>query len=205
MSYVEHAKSELAILREQLPDLAWNENVDAAVITLMEALSTNGDSGGSAPYVHAMLSDIFKKLFAFQPLTPLTGEDDEWNDVSEYSDGGIMYQNRRCSSVFKGGDGNCWDIDGKVFEEPDGCRYTSRECFVDITFPYTPTREVVLVPFSEDRLIEMEKDKSGIYAYEVVCTQTTGESEITPRSHVVMAPPLAPEPFPPRQTKNNSR
>ena len=36
-----------------------------------------------------------------------------------------------------------YDMDGRVFREPNGTCYTSRNSRVDITFPYTPTTEYV--------------------------------------------------------------
>jgi hypothetical protein len=89
----------------------------------------------------------------FQPLTPLTGEDWEWNEASEG-----VFQNKRCSHVFKQADrfgGQAYDIDGKVFwswQETDEFGaltkdfYSNSDCFVPISFPYTPKREVVFVP-----------------------------------------------------------
>jgi hypothetical protein len=54
-----------------------------------------------------------------------------------------MWQNNRCCHVFKDNAGNAYDIDGKIFREPDGACYTSRDSRVPVTFPYTPVREYV--------------------------------------------------------------
>jgi len=58
------------------------------------------------------------------------------------SDG--LWQNNRCSHVFKDADG-AWDIDGKIFTDPQGCSYTNRDSRVMIEFPYVPKREYVNV------------------------------------------------------------
>jgi hypothetical protein len=77
-------------------------------------------------------------LASFEPLVPLTGKDFEWNEVSEG-----MWQNNRCSHVFKGPDGKAYDINGKIFREPNGSCYTNIDSRVFIDFPYTPKREYV--------------------------------------------------------------
>jgi len=53
----------------------------------------------------------------FETLAPLTGEDSEWVDMSEYNDGKLMFQNNRDSRVFKNGkDGQAYFIEAIVFD-----------------------------------------------------------------------------------------
>lgn len=116
------------------------------VLKLLDVFADEGHSGSSAPYA----IDLFSKLAKFDPIIPLTGEDWEWTEVSEG-----MFQNKRCSHVFKDADvfdGQAYDIDGKIFWEwyksqEDGemfkSHFTSKESLVPITFPYTPKREYV--------------------------------------------------------------
>lgn len=108
------------------------------ILELIDVFSNQGHSGCSASYC----IDLFTTLAKYDIITPLTGEDDEWNDVSEMS-GQIMYQNNRCSSVFKDGNGRIYDTNGKVFVQSDGISYTNRDSCVDITFPYTPKTEYI--------------------------------------------------------------
>ena len=117
------------------------------VLKLLEVFDGEGHSGSSAPYA----INVFKTLASFEPLVPLTGEDWEWNDISEYG-GGTKYQNKRCSRVFKDIDGRTYDIEGKVFwewrinpetGEKSKSYYTCGDSHIDIEFPYTPTREYV--------------------------------------------------------------
>jgi hypothetical protein len=86
------------------------------------------DSGGA---VWAM-SDVLARLIKGQPLTPLTGKDDEWMEV-----GPSVFQNMRCGTVFKDETGRCYDIDTPG-------RPT-------ITFPYDPVTRLVSSP-----VVEME-------------------------------------------------
>lgn len=106
---------------------------------LLGVFSQQGHSGFSAPYV----LNLFAKLARFEPITPLTGADEEWDEVRPG-----VYQNNRCSHVFKGDphfNGEAYDIRGRVFQCEDGSCYTSAESAVQITFPYTPQTAYVPV------------------------------------------------------------
>lgn len=107
-----------------------------AVMKMVKVFADEGHSGFSA----GMAISLFEKVARFQPLTPLTGEDDEW---MEYIEG--HWQNKRCPHVFKDSTG-AYDGEGRIFREPDGACFTSRDSRIPITFPYTPTREYVDVP-----------------------------------------------------------
>lgn len=111
-----------------------------SVMKMIDVFADEGHSGFSA----GMAISIFEKVARFEPLTPLTGEDDEWMEIAEGE-----YQNVRCSHVFKK-NGEAYDIDGKIFREPSGACFTSRDSHVPVTFPYTPKREYVDVPARAD-------------------------------------------------------
>lgn len=136
---IQHAKRELRAglaEREDDPDRWMARNL----LQLLAVFSLHGHSGFSAPYC----ASAFAELARFQPLGPLTGADDEWFD---HGDG--MFQNIRCSHVFKQPDrfdGQAYDLDGRIFREPSGACFTNRDSMVPITFPYTPKREYVDVP-----------------------------------------------------------
>jgi hypothetical protein len=116
------------------------------ILKMVDVFAEEGHSGFSANYAISIL----QKLLRFEPLSPLTGEDDEWNCVSEYCEG-ETYQNKRLSRVFKQGkDGQAYDINGKVFVEPDDVSYTSRDSRVYIEFPYVPHTEYVKVEKQND-------------------------------------------------------
>lgn len=71
------------------------------ILALVDKFGQSGQSGGSAPYVAAAISSAVKKLCLFEPICPITGHEDEWNDVSMHSSGETLYQNKRCSALFK--------------------------------------------------------------------------------------------------------
>lgn len=138
-NYRTHAERELKAIGYDLNDQEGGPNkwIMENLFELLEVFSKQGHSGSSASYC----ANMFKKLALFEPLGPLTGEDDEWAEVR---DG--VFQNKRASHVFKQADrfnGQPYDIQGKVFREQNGCCYTSGDSHVPVTFPYTPTTEYV--------------------------------------------------------------
>ena len=111
----QHAKRELDLLIESNPEgEIVVEPFIPQILELVDAFGESGQSGGSAPFTAGCIISTLKKLFAFQPLSPLTGEDSEWNDVSNLGDSPV-WQNNRCSHVFKDANGIAYDIDGYVF------------------------------------------------------------------------------------------
>jgi len=141
---IDHAKRELQAAGYNLDSQEDGPNkwICENLLELLEVFSKQGHSGFSALYC----IDAFKRLASFEPLGPLTGEDSEWVKVQD-----DLWQNIRASHVFKGQDGVAYDIDGRIFREPDGCCYTSSESRKNITFPYTPKREYVDVGGHDER------------------------------------------------------
>ncbi len=139
-NYIHHAKRELEFAGYDLEQKEEDPNkwICKNIIELLSVFSNQGHSGFSAPYCISM----FEKLARFEPLTPLTGEDEEWNHICSESD---TYQNKRCGTVFKKGkDGIAYWLDGKIFREPDGCTFTSKDSCVDIEFPWVkPEPEII--------------------------------------------------------------
>ena len=128
-------------------DDEWQEAICKNVLKMLEIFADEGHSGSSAPYA----INLFEKIALFKPLSPLTGEDWEWSDVSEYGgrDNGPLFQNKRCGHVFKDANG-AYDSKGIVFydwytDKETGEKYksyfTSRESRVPVTFPYMPKTE----------------------------------------------------------------
>jgi hypothetical protein len=132
------------------------------VLVLLDVFSYEGHSGSSAPYT----INLFKKLASYEPIAPLTGEDWEWNEISDDRTNGVtVYQNKRMSSVFKQSDrfnGKAYWLDGKVFwewvsfddmydGEPFKSYYTAKDSSVVIDFPWVKpeSSEYVFVPTKE--------------------------------------------------------
>ncbi|SDI15160.1 hypothetical protein SAMN05192534_12338 [Alteribacillus persepolensis] len=130
MSLVGFAKRELAVLEEDGDDM--QKEMNNCILEIIETFSKQGHSGFSASYA----MQIIERILRFKPVTPLTGEDDEWNVVDE-----DLEQNKRCPSVFRYNKDNktAYNIDGKIFSEDGGeTWYTCEDSHVSVTFPYTP-------------------------------------------------------------------
>jgi hypothetical protein len=95
-------------------DADYDGELAHAVMRLIEVFSDEGHSGASA----GMAIRLFNRLARFEPITPLTGEPDEWIEV-----GSGTLQNRRCSHVFMES-GVAYDIDAPTRDA--------------ISFPYAP-------------------------------------------------------------------
>ena len=125
MSLIQHAQIELeaAGLFSEDKDFYGGET-GKAVMELIEVFSKQGHSGMSA----GVVSSLFNKLANYLPLGPITGEDNEWGEVSDN-----LYQNKRCSAIFKHGDtGICTYNEAVVKRCPNGTTWTG---------PLYPTRE----------------------------------------------------------------
>lgn len=143
MSLLSHAECELDLIgMKDGSDDDMNIAMRKHILHMIKEFSEEGHSGFSAQYAISILS----KLLKYEPLTPLTGDDSEWVDVSEMN-GNTLYQNKRCGRVFKD-DTGAWDIEGKVFwdwftDEETGEKYksyyTGKESRVPVEFPYVPT------------------------------------------------------------------
>lgn len=141
---LDHAKRELELVGLFDEDSDYGGMLGESVMKLIEAFAGEGHSGGSA----GLALSLFSRLASYEPLSPLTGADDEWNDVSESVGGVMRFQNKRCSRVFKDNDGRTYDIEGRRFVNPDGTSFTSYgdeslKSTVDVEFPYTPKTETV--------------------------------------------------------------
>jgi len=117
-----HAKAELEILSlystepDNRPII---EPFREEILALCEKFGRSGQSGGSAPITATVLANSIKKLLLQEPISPITGIDEEWILVSE-EDGGL-YQNIRCSALFKQGkNGRAWYLDAIVKKTQNG-------------------------------------------------------------------------------------
>jgi len=129
-----HAKRELAASLKSKED-GPNKWMADNLIELLAVFSAQGHSGVSAGWCISS----FRALANFEPLGPLTGADSEW---FEHADG--HFQNNRCGHVFKDGKyGQAYDTEGRIFREPSGACFISKDSRVPVTFPYTPKREYV--------------------------------------------------------------
>lgn len=142
MSMLEYAKRELDRIGKD--EEGMQHLMNRNILEIIEKFSEQGYTVFSAEYA----INVLERLLRFKPLTPLTGEDDEWYEVYNGSK-----QNKRYSSVFMNEDGTAYDIDGIIVSDNGGITWFSSGRFrKNITFPYTvPTHpEKVYIEYTED-------------------------------------------------------
>ena len=140
---IKYAKDELRRIT-RIGD-EYQERMNKDILELIKVISKQGHSGFS---VNCVL-DYFNRLARYKPLSPLTGEDDEWHEATSG-----LYQNKRYSAVFKDKDGKAFNIEGKVFSDDGKSWFQSGQSRVEVTFPYTVPDEpekVILVPKEEKK------------------------------------------------------
>lgn len=138
-----YAEKELRLAGWFDNDSLYGDMMGKAVMKMVREFSVEGHSGMSG----SVALSVFKQVSSFKPLTPLTGDDDEWNEI-----GDGRYQNKRCGRVFKDEDG-AYDSEGRIFREPNGACFGRRESRVRISFPYSPTTEIVDVDSDGNPLV----------------------------------------------------
>lgn len=144
MSLVDYAKDELRRIGMIDSGEPYNDFATKAILDLIELFASQEHSGFSAAYV----VNAFHRLAMFKPLSPLTGEDDEWNETRPGH-----FQNKRYSAVFKNGkDGIAYNIEGKMFTDDGEIWCTCKESRVNVTFPY-------VVPDEPERVYRNKEDK----------------------------------------------
>ena len=162
MKLLDHFKRECEILGWNNGEDKMQEHMVENIEEILEVISKQGHSGFSIMY----LMQLLNKAVMYEPLSPLTGKSDEWEDISyglpEFKN---LFQNKRDSRVFKDGE-RTYAIDVYVFKQPNGIRYTSHLSQKDITFPYTPSKPADIdVPM--DASDEVIKAKIAEYEREI--------------------------------------
>lgn len=138
---IEYARSELDRLGKDSDGM--QDMINRDILEIIKIFENQGHSGFSASYAISVL----ERLLRFKPITPLTGEDDEWQE--SYNG----WQNKRCSSVFKNPDGTCEDIDAIAVSDNGGITWFASNRFrKQVTFPYMPPThpEHVYIEYTED-------------------------------------------------------
>ena len=160
-----HAKVELDILSKSATDPENRPIIEPftdEILALCEKFGNSGQSGGSAPYTATALANAIKTLCLFEPLTPITGIDDEWVDVTHLGDKDkILFQNKREGAIFKEGiDGKAYYLDAIVWKDKQGHTWSGSATMPDGTqilgraeikeFPFTPKTFYINVDDIED-------------------------------------------------------
>ena len=148
MGLVDHAQTELQMmgLFEEKGDF-YGGMTGKAVMELMEVFSKQGHSGMSA----GIVADLFHKLANYEPLQPITGKDEEWNECNH---GDAPYwQNKRESGLFKQADGRVTYNSALIKRCPNGVTwsgpcYLTREDAINNTNRFHSSLEIKGFPFT---------------------------------------------------------
>lgn len=177
MNLKEYAQQELKRAGLFDHDADYDGQIGGAVMELIEHFADQGHSGHSAEIVRT----LFKTLASHRPLTPLTGEDDEWEILDPAQAGSLVKQNRRLSSVFVNDKDEVFDLYAVRNVFPNGTtKYESRP----VVFPYTPHITNVLV---DENGFEVSKEEHDRLCAAQVVDRTTVVSD----NHVATITTLA--------------
>jgi len=140
------AKQELDILKSTTPDSIITP-FEKEILALCEAFGKSGQSGGSAQYTASAISQAVKKLMLHEPICDVIGNENEWVDISEISSGDL-WQNSRCSGLFKNPDGKLSYVDAIVWKgEEKWDTFTGRVYIDDKDFELIGSSQYARLPF----------------------------------------------------------
>ena len=151
---VDWAKKELDRLNKDGDEM--QEHINNDILEIVQLFASQRHSGFSSSYALSIL----KRLLDWKPITPLTGEDDEWNDVPDWDTGENIQQNKRCPEVFRKNFDNAtaYYLDGKVFSNDGGKSwFTNRNSSVPVTFPYLVPEKPKYIILEECIILEGEE------------------------------------------------
>ena len=156
---LKHAERELKLIGYDGKD-EYNNMAKAAIMELLTTFANQGHSGFSANYI----VNLFNKLAKYETLSPLTGNDDEWGNVSDMSgDRKTLFQNNRDGRVFKNDDG-AFFTEAIIWTESGESSYTNKDSNRYIkSFPFTPKTFYVEVDKERNVLDTEEYNKANAY------------------------------------------
>jgi len=143
------AKRELDILATTVPNAIVTPFANE-ILALCEAFGKSGQSGGSAPYTATAISKAVKKLLLQEPICAITGHENEWTAVSGTYEGNKIYQNNRCSALFKDGiENKAHYLDAIIWKGvEDYDTFTGAVYIDDKDFELIKSRQYVKFPFN---------------------------------------------------------
>lgn len=143
---LEHARTELFLANLLATDPTSIQNkISNCTLKIIESCSYI--EGLANEEILDRTLDLVCKLLKWKPLTPLTGDEKEWEDISDdyCLQPGELYINKRYRAVIKKKDGTAIDTQAYLYQTSDGHKELNINSSKQITFPYEPKQEVVLV------------------------------------------------------------
>lgn len=167
MKRAEHIKRELDILYKVTDDVPIKPFTD-----IMIALGKKFDkvsSKNNQEFLSHVLTSTIESLLSFQVLTPLFGDDDEWEDVTKEGQSETVHQNLRLAPLFKiNGKADylnaiIWRSNDKIWAGNawhNGIEYSSNRM---VSFPFIPRTFYVEV-VQEGDIFLVKDDKTFLEA-----------------------------------------
>lgn len=88
-------------------------------------------------YSKTLIINTVNRLFKYKPLTPLTGEEDEWEEEDTKLETAGTVINKRCPTVVKTVNGEAFDLESKIYSSDGGNTwYFDYNTEESISFPY---------------------------------------------------------------------
>lgn len=173
------AEVELEILLKQTPD-ALIKDFTPEILAICKAFEKSGQSGSSAPYVAGALANTINNLCLHQAISPMVGDDAEFIEVGTDKEGKKIFQNTRCSAIFKEEGGNAYYLNAVIFKDQNKNTWTgvaktkegkevfSRQ-FVK-SFPFEPLKffidvEEIKSENGNDFILVDDKQLDGVFNY----------------------------------------
>jgi len=100
---LDHARNEMIRAGLFDKDSDYEGLIARSVMDMLKAHIKAGHSGAS----HEQVLEIFNILVRYKPLTPITSDPSEWNDVSDVS-GKPLWQSNRNFACFSTDGGKTW-------------------------------------------------------------------------------------------------
>ena len=122
-------------MREYFKDELYKAEFDSTIVDSLLAMLEASNVGEHSGCSWSFLLETFRRLASFKPLSPLTGDEDEWVEVAEN-----LEQNKRCPTVFRKNKNNgyAYDIVTFVYTRDNGKTWViipSDQKFIE--FPYS--------------------------------------------------------------------
>lgn len=130
------------------------------ILDLCKKVENSGQSEISIHFISELLANTIKKLLLKTPISPITGNEEEWEFIGEQN-GQNLYKNNRCSGLFKLGNIAYYNeaIIWKISEELNfinGCAYLGTTLIDSkqyVEFPFVPKTffvNVIKIPINKN-------------------------------------------------------
>jgi hypothetical protein len=157
---VKHAQRELEMagLFDKEKDF-YGGMTGESVLELIKVFAGQGHSGMSA----SIVNNLFNRLAKFEPINPITGADEEWNEIGDET-----FQSNRLSAVFKKGKtGKPYYLDAIVWRTKESGSFTGMVEGItssqNIKFPFLP--KTFYIDITEDRKIIDRSQLEEVFKY----------------------------------------